>query len=97
MASASAADDAGPLNIGAAAPDRSAQADLPALYTSNRLLLTIGVMAATIMQILDTTIANVALPHMQPAAERDGGYDHLGTDELYRRVCYRNSANGLAV
>ena len=28
-------------------------------------LLTIGVMAATIMQILDSTIANVALPHMQ--------------------------------
>lgn len=36
-----------------------------ALYTSNRPLLTIGVMAATIMQILDSTIANVALPHMQ--------------------------------
>ena len=34
---------------------------------SNRPLLTIGVMAATIMQILDTTIANVALPHMTPA------------------------------
>ena len=30
-------------------------------------LLTIGVMAATIMQILDSTIANVALPHMQSA------------------------------
>ena len=36
-----------------------------ALYTSNRPLLTVGVMAATIMQILDSTIANVALPHMQ--------------------------------
>ena len=36
-----------------------------ALHTSNRPLLTIGVMAATIMQILDSTIANVALPHMQ--------------------------------
>ncbi|KQS04467.1 disulfide bond formation protein DsbA [Sphingomonas sp. Leaf357] len=35
-----------------------------ALHTSNRPLLTIGVMAATIMQILDSTIANVALPHM---------------------------------
>lgn len=40
-------------------------ADEPALHTSNRALLTIGVMAATIMQILDSTIANVALPHMQ--------------------------------
>ncbi|WP_174291397.1 DHA2 family efflux MFS transporter permease subunit [Sphingomonas bacterium] len=37
----------------------------PALYTRNRPLLTIGVMAATVMQILDSTIANVALPHMQ--------------------------------
>mgnify|MGYP000396701589 CR=1 FL=1 len=30
-----------------------------------RLLLTVCVMMATIMQALDTTIANVALPHMQ--------------------------------
>ena len=36
-----------------------------ALHTTNRPLLTLGVMAATIMQILDSTIANVALPHMQ--------------------------------
>ncbi|MGJ3629362.1 hypothetical protein AB5I41_25435 [Sphingomonas sp. MMS24-JH45] len=28
-------------------------------------LLTIGVMVLMVMQILDTTIANVALPHMQ--------------------------------
>ena len=41
--------------------------DQPALTTSNRPLLTVGVMAATIMQILDSTIANVALPHMQAA------------------------------
>ncbi|WP_062065390.1 DHA2 family efflux MFS transporter permease subunit [Cellvibrio sp. OA-2007] len=32
---------------------------------ANRALLTISVMLATIMQALDTTIANVALPHMQ--------------------------------
>jgi MFS transporter, DHA2 family, multidrug resistance protein len=32
---------------------------------SKRGILMIGVMAATIMQILDTTIANVAIPHMQ--------------------------------
>ena len=35
-----------------------------ALFTSNRPLLTIGVMAATIMQILDSTIVNVALRDM---------------------------------
>lgn len=32
-----------------------------------RLLITFSVMLATIMQALDTTIANVALPHMQGA------------------------------
>ena len=36
-----------------------------ALPVEQKALLTIGVMAAMIMQILDTTIANVALPHMQ--------------------------------
>ena len=41
--------------------------DRAALYTRNRPLLTFGVMAATVMQILDSTIANVALPHMQAA------------------------------
>ncbi|WBH15989.1 DHA2 family efflux MFS transporter permease subunit [Sphingomonas radiodurans] len=37
----------------------------PLLATNNRALLTVGIMGAMIMQILDTTIANVALPHMQ--------------------------------
>lgn len=32
---------------------------------ANRLLITIVVMAATLMQVIDTTIVNVALPHMQ--------------------------------
>src|SRR5437588_3815691 len=31
----------------------------------NRWLITLVVMAATLMQVLDTTIVNVALPHMQ--------------------------------
>jgi DHA2 family multidrug resistance protein len=31
----------------------------------NRLWISIAVMAATVMQVLDTTIVNVALPHMQ--------------------------------
>lgn len=34
---------------------------------ARRSLLTITVMMATLMQVLDTTIANVALPHMQAA------------------------------
>lgn len=33
--------------------------------TPRRGLITLTVMLATIMQALDTTIANVALPHMQ--------------------------------
>jgi DHA2 family multidrug resistance protein len=33
--------------------------------TANRNMITVAVMLATIMQALDTTIANVALPHMQ--------------------------------
>ena len=39
-------------------------AGVPLLHTRNRALLTVGVMGAMIMQILDTTIANVALPKM---------------------------------
>ena len=31
----------------------------------NRTMITLIAMAATVMQVLDTTIANVALPHMQ--------------------------------
>jgi len=33
--------------------------------TPHRGAITVSVMLATIMQALDTTIANVALPHMQ--------------------------------
>jgi len=32
---------------------------------ANRAMITISVMLATVMQVIDTTIANVALPHMQ--------------------------------
>jgi DHA2 family multidrug resistance protein len=40
-------------------------ADEPALPTENYVLVTIGLMLASVMQIIDTTIANVALPHVQ--------------------------------
>ncbi|MGZ2411694.1 MFS transporter, DHA2 family, multidrug resistance protein [Sphingomonas sp. F9_3S_D5_B_2] len=36
-----------------------------ALPTGQRLIVTVGVMMAVLLQVLDTTIANVALPHMQ--------------------------------
>lgn len=47
-----------------AAPARPV-ADAPELETRNYPLMIIGVMAASLLQILDTTIANVALPHME--------------------------------
>src|SRR5207253_478595 len=46
-------------------------ADTPAhiathpLATGEQLIVTVGVMMAVLLQVLDTTIANVALPHMQ--------------------------------
>ena len=36
----------------------------PTLLVKNRGLLTVALMLGTVMQVLDTTIANVALPHM---------------------------------
>ncbi|WP_319498534.1 DHA2 family efflux MFS transporter permease subunit [uncultured Cohaesibacter sp.] len=36
----------------------------PAVIVKNKGLLTVAIMLATVMQVLDTTIANVALPHM---------------------------------
>ena len=53
----------------AAAPSAAAPVapppDAAALPVRNKKLLTFAVMLATLIQILDTTIANVALPHMQ--------------------------------
>ena len=44
------------------APGHIATHPLP---TGERLIVTVGVMMAVLLQVLDTTIANVALPHMQ--------------------------------
>lgn len=38
---------------------------MPEQRIGSRLLITVAVMSATVMQVLDTTIVNVALPHMQ--------------------------------
>lgn len=48
-------------SIHAAAP----QADVALLPVENNVLLTVGIMTASLLQVLDTTIANVAIPHMQ--------------------------------
>ena len=42
-------------------PAATAAATLP---QGNRALLVVSIMLATLMQVIDTTIANVALPHM---------------------------------
>ena len=41
--------------------------DVAMLPVDNPLLLTVGIMLASLLQILDSTIANVAIPHMQSA------------------------------
>jgi MFS transporter, DHA2 family, multidrug resistance protein len=63
---ASAAAPARPRPPAAAVRPGSA-ADVPLLPTDNPVLLTIGIMTASLLQILDSTIANVAIPHMQAA------------------------------
>ena len=45
------------------------------LPTGERLIVTIGVMMAVLLQVLDTTIANVALPHM--AADLSATQDQI--------------------
>lgn len=42
-----------------------AELDTPTLPVENPWLVVIGVMTASLLQVLDTTIANVAIPHMQ--------------------------------
>lgn len=60
MASAAGRADDQPV---AAAP----LSDVAQLPVPNHLLLVLGVMIASLMQVLDMTIANVAIPHMQSA------------------------------
>ena len=41
--------------------------DRAQLVVANKTLLTVAIMSAMVMQVLDTTITNVALPHMRAA------------------------------
>ena len=52
----------GPASV-AGAPGAAAKGD------PNRVMITVSVMLATVMNSLDTTIANVALPHMQGSVQ----------------------------
>lgn len=59
---------AAPASGGAGAPPAQpafAHHDVPLLPTENTGLVVAGVMLASLLQVLDSTIANVALPHMQ--------------------------------
>ena len=51
-----------PAPAGATAPQI---ADVAALPVRNTVLVVVRIMLASLLQILDTTIANVAIPHMQ--------------------------------
>jgi DHA2 family multidrug resistance protein len=55
---------AAPAPSATAFPD-APRGDVAELESRNYPLMIVGVMAASLLQILDTTIANVALPHMQ--------------------------------
>ena len=59
--------------------------------------VTLAVMLAAIMQMLDTTIANVALPHMQGSPIRHSGSAGLGADLLHSGVGDYDSACRMAV
>src|ERR1700750_2029438 len=48
----------------ARAPAQPQHISAPTVYVKHKGLLTLALMLGTIMQVLDTTIANVALPHM---------------------------------
>ena len=65
MATGAATDPA--VGRKASASGALATSDVAALPVRNTLLVVIGVMTASLLQILDTTIANVAIPHMQAA------------------------------
>ncbi len=48
-------------------PSSPPAADVAALPVANPWLVVVGIMTASLLQVLDTTIANVAIPHMQAA------------------------------
>ena len=52
---------------GTVATHAVADDDAPLLPVANHALLIVGIMAASLLAVLDTTIANVAIPHMQSA------------------------------
>ena len=62
----------------------------------NRVAVTISIMLATIMQGVDTTIANVALPHMQGSLSASQDQIAWVADLLHRRGGDHDAADRLA-
>lgn len=54
-------------NAAASTPVPPEGADVALLPTENNVLLVVGIMTASLLQVLDSTIANVAIPHMRAA------------------------------
>ena len=59
--------------------------------------ITVSIMLATLMNALDTTIANVALPHIQGSVSASAEQDHLGPDLVHRRRGDHDADDRLAV
>ena len=62
----------------------------------HRAIITVCTMGATLMQALDQTIANVALPYMQGSLSASARRDHLGADLLHHRRGDHDRAGRLA-
>lgn len=67
MASAAPPASRAPSRSGRPADTYTLGPDEALLPVENNLVLMVGIMTASLLQVLDTTIANVALPHMQAA------------------------------
>ena len=60
-------------------------------------IIAITVTLASILELLDTSIVNVAIPHMMGNPRRDARRDRLGVDRLHRRQRHRAADHRLAV
>ena len=76
-------------------PAGGVMAAAPAADGGNRTAITACVILATLMQALDTTIANIALPYIQGSVVGEPGPDQLGADLLHRGGSDHDAADRL--
>ena len=71
----------------------------PAVWkpSHNPWAVALTVTLATFMEVLDTSIANVALPHMAGTPRRQPGRSHLGPHQLPRLERHRAAHLRLAL